>query len=182
MGNLRNAAGWWEAGCALANATPGFNEVYIIINWIEHRPFWFPSQRKEKFLHICLYYTLSIHLRHHLICTMQLNAILTTLALLATTSTAFPSAGPLRIAKISGSNSTATGRATAPGEGGHRNWPKITSPDTTHGANKKASSDSDGDSNCSALCAIAAQACVVAVPDDESFCWDTYIGCTDRCH
>ncbi|PKY08739.1 hypothetical protein P168DRAFT_286806 [Aspergillus campestris IBT 28561] len=102
------------------------------------------------------------------------NTLLTTIAILATTSTAFPSAGPLRIAKISGTNSTASDRATAPGEGGHRNWPKISSPDTTHSANKEASSGSDDTSDCSALCAIAAQACVVALPHDESFWWVSF--------
>lgn len=103
---------------------------------------------------------------------MQLtNTLLTTIAILATTATALPSAGPLRMAKISGTNSTASERATAPGEGGHRKWPKISSPDTTHSANKEASSDSDDTSNCSAVCAISAQACVVALPDDESFWW-----------
>lgn len=111
---------------------------------------------------------------------MQLNSVLTAIAILATTSTALPSAGPLRIARISGTNSTALDRATPAGEGGHRNWPKITSPDTTHGANKAASSDSnDDDSNCTALCAIAAQACVVAVPDDESFWCVSFPGGSD---
>ncbi|KAJ5359091.1 uncharacterized protein N7496_011504 [Penicillium cataractarum] len=35
--------------------------------------------------------------------------------------------------------------------------------------------------HCSELCSLEAQTCNVAVPDDDKFCWQTYLRCIDRC-
>ncbi|KAF9889695.1 hypothetical protein FE257_007001 [Aspergillus nanangensis] len=63
-----------------------------------------------------------------------------------------------------------------------RNWPKIMSPNksngTTHGPEGTDTRPAD---LCKDLCGVVAQACVVAIPRDERFCYDTYVGCGERC-
>ncbi|KAJ5166951.1 uncharacterized protein N7482_005732 [Penicillium canariense] len=35
--------------------------------------------------------------------------------------------------------------------------------------------------HCNELCSLEAQTCTIAVPDDDKFCWQTYLRCIDRC-
>ncbi|KAH8426062.1 uncharacterized protein LDX57_003802 [Aspergillus melleus] len=114
---------------------------------------------------------------------MQFNTfIVATIAALAGVSIARPTgdaAGPHRETQIGAAENNTTTNAPM------RHWPKIMSPNTgngnvKHGSNEDQSLDPRID-RCPSVCAVAAQACVVALPDDEDFCWDTYVGCTDRC-
>ncbi|KAI9044983.1 uncharacterized protein KD926_010306 [Aspergillus affinis] len=114
---------------------------------------------------------------------MQFNTfIVATIAALAGVSIARPTgdqAGPHRETQIETAKTNTTANAPM------RHWPKIMSPNNgsggaRHGSNEDQSLDPRID-RCPSVCAVAAQACVVALPEDEDFCWDTYIGCTDRC-
>ncbi|KAL4894101.1 hypothetical protein BDV59DRAFT_201406 [Aspergillus ambiguus] len=107
---------------------------------------------------------------------MQLNSVLVSVIVaLSSTAIALPmSSGKFHLEKIQ-----VPGRRTSD----NRNWPKIMSP------NKSTNGTSHGPSNtdfrpegvCSQLCAVSAQTCVVALPNDEDFCYDTYEQCTSRC-
>lgn len=102
---------------------------------------------------------------------MQLNNfIVATVAALAGVSIALPTngqAGPHREAEIEAPENTTTSHAPL------RHWPKIMSPNNgsgavRHGSNEDQSLDPRLD-RCPSICAVAAQACVVALPTDEDF-------------
>ncbi|PLB43707.1 hypothetical protein P170DRAFT_441167 [Aspergillus steynii IBT 23096] len=101
---------------------------------------------------------------------MQFNLIVATVAALASVGIALPTggaAGPHREAQIEVPENNTTTHAPM------RHWPKIMSPNSgngevRHGSNADQSLDPRID-RCPSICAVAAQACVVA------------IGCTDRC-
>ena len=52
-----------------------------------------------------------------------------------------------------------------------RDWPKFTSNPSATGPDHEQDGKADGTSEdrCSSLCAVVAEACVVAVPNDEAF-------------
>ncbi|KAJ5485771.1 hypothetical protein N7530_000071 [Penicillium desertorum] len=35
---------------------------------------------------------------------------------------------------------------------------------------------------CHELCSLQSQACSIAVPDDDKFCWSVYLQCTEKCN
>ncbi|KAA8651944.1 hypothetical protein EYZ11_010586 [Aspergillus tanneri] len=117
---------------------------------------------------------------------MQMNsAVVAIIAALAGSSVALPHAGPLHE-----SMTPAPTNGTRFNSPKFTQWPKIVTPDeeseakpaTKHSTNNNNNQNLDPKvDRCPAICAVAAQACVVAVPDDEDFCWDTYVACSRRC-
>ncbi|KAL5356856.1 hypothetical protein BJX96DRAFT_171995 [Aspergillus floccosus] len=102
------------------------------------------------------------------------NIVIGAIVALSSTAVAVPSSsGKFHLEKIQ-----VPGRRTT----GNRNWPKIMSPNKSNGtAHGPAGTDYRPDGVCSQLCGVAAQTCVVALPNDEDFCYDTYVQCDSRC-
>ncbi|KAE8351521.1 hypothetical protein BDV28DRAFT_149929 [Aspergillus coremiiformis] len=50
-----------------------------------------------------------------------------------------------------------------------------------HGTPTNVTLNTAAVSNCTQVCALGGLACVVALPNNTDFCWDSFSGCTQRC-
>ncbi|KAJ6091356.1 hypothetical protein N7467_003325 [Penicillium canescens] len=114
---------------------------------------------------------------------MHFTTLLTiTAAAFASTAAAIPRlSGPyhgVRIPIHVPTNATGAHNATRTGTGTRGRVPLSTASakNATHGINHV------NVNHCHELCSLEAQTCNLAVPDDDAFCWSTYLRCTEKCN
>ncbi|KAJ5682411.1 hypothetical protein N7462_005576 [Penicillium macrosclerotiorum] len=122
---------------------------------------------------------------------MQLTNLLgLCLAALATSAAAMPRiAGPYRGDRIAvhvPTNSTGAHNATTTGT--HAKKPLTTGSAHSNGTSGRhfghvhhVPNHIKHINHCQELCSLESQTCTIAVPDDDKFCWKTYLRCIDRC-
>ncbi|KAJ5578230.1 uncharacterized protein N7459_007194 [Penicillium hispanicum] len=116
------------------------------------------------------------------------------LAVLASTAAAMPRfAGAYHGARIHvhvPTNSTGAYHATSTGTGtrgkailttGVPRPQNGTHGHVQHGVKAAAKDKHVNVNHCHELCSLESQTCSLAVPDDDKFCWQTYLRCVEKC-
>ncbi|KAJ5793800.1 hypothetical protein N7457_000399 [Penicillium paradoxum] len=110
---------------------------------------------------------------------MQLTTLTVCLAALTSTVAAMPHLSGAyhgaRIAVRVPTNATGTYSATTTSTRGQAPLSTGSAKGSTHGINHI------NVNHCHELCSLQSHACSLAVPDDDKFCWSTYLQCTEKC-
>ncbi|OQD85789.1 hypothetical protein PENANT_c009G04546 [Penicillium antarcticum] len=120
---------------------------------------------------------------------MHFTTLFTITATLASTVIAMPRlSGPYHGARIAvhvPTNATGAHNATTTGTRGRVPLSTASAKNATHVPVHGRPSHGINHVNvnhCHELCSLEAQTCTLAVPDDDKFCWSTYLRCTEKCN
>ncbi|KAJ5771256.1 uncharacterized protein N7511_003307 [Penicillium nucicola] len=108
------------------------------------------------------------------------------LTALASSVAAMPRlSGPYHGARIQihvPTNATSAQNATTTGTRGRVPLSTAPAKNATHARRPSHGINRVNVNHCHELCSLEAQTCSLAVPDDDEFCWSTYLRCTEKCN